>query len=574
MSVDESNALRDPVSARARFFDWRTRRLLARVQKDHGDGEAVAALAADYEKHADHASLADLMEAYAKTLNTAAAAAEAYVRAADAALLNADRKRAQALYEHALLRDPSHNGALDRALRVAESVNDVEAMRRILTAVLSAANARPAEPKLLASLHFRLGEVYELHLRDAEQAAQLYRAASALHPQFVKASAAARRLYERAGDHAAVSALYELDIEAAKVGADKHRLLLALAEHEQRHGRDLDAAVEALRRACDLEPSDASSLRKLADGLIARSAGTRGAARQRDREQAADALYQWAQSAPRVEAANALTEALALAPGHARATALLHELRGATGAQPASAASSPSPRAPAAQQVVDHRSTLKIFVAVDTQSRGAAQALSTADSMPARGEAPQQAPAAERSSVLSTSELMPLPAEPAQPPPTPLLARRVPADRTSALTTSELLPLTLPPPVPQQSGRARIVEQLEHDAARPTLELQLGVASESNLYVNMDNRLVDGGVFVASYREFAAGTALTLHIVLPGGLHGWAHARAGLRRDSLDPLADDATSGFYAAFEALTQPTLALLGRFAAKRTPLLVDDD
>jgi hypothetical protein len=45
-----------------------------------------------------------------------------------------------------------------------------------------------------------------------------------------------------------------------------------------------------------------------------------------------------------------------------------------------------------------------------------------------------------------------------------------------------------------------------------------------------------------------------------------------LRRDSLDAFADP-VPGICIAFEALSHEGLELLQRFAAKRTPLLIDD-
>jgi hypothetical protein len=102
--------------------------------------------------------------------------------------------------------------------------------------------------------------------------------------------------------------------------------------------------------------------------------------------------------------------------------------------------------------------------------------------------------------------------------------------------------------------------------------VNLGVATDSNLYVNVENRLLDGGVFVASYQTPPLGTAVMLHITLPGNLEAWAHGEVGMRRDSLDPF-EELSPGVYVAFEALTREALALLGRFAAKRTPWLVDD-
>ena len=89
-------------------------RLIARIQRDQFDTEAVLALAAHYELHGDLPSLANLMEGWAQTLREPRAAAGAYIAAADAALAaTSDRPRARRLYQCALERSPQH--ALARA---------------------------------------------------------------------------------------------------------------------------------------------------------------------------------------------------------------------------------------------------------------------------------------------------------------------------------------------------------------------------------------------------------------------------------------------------------------------------
>lgn len=104
-------------------LDAHARRLIARIQRDPSDTEAVLGLKAHYEAHGDLASLANLMQGWAETLREAEAAADAYVAAADAALRVHDRYRARWLCEHALKRSPQHEQArahleaLDKAAR-------------------------------------------------------------------------------------------------------------------------------------------------------------------------------------------------------------------------------------------------------------------------------------------------------------------------------------------------------------------------------------------------------------------------------------------------------------------------
>ena len=397
-------------------LDWRARRLVARIQRNHADRSAIEALAAHYSKRGDQASLANLMVGYAETLDDSSLAADAYVRAADASLMLDDRARAEALYERALQREPGHSGALDRALRVAETTSNVEAMRRVLSNAVEAAQARALPGKQIAALQFRLGQLYETRLRDAPRAAHCYRLAIENYPGFVGAIAAARQLYRRAGDWATVSRLYEAEIAANPERAEQRELLFRLAEHEQWKREDLNAAVAALRRACKLDPEDPTSLRKLAEVLVSRSERASGSARDKDAQRAAEILYQLARQVPRAEAPPLLERALEIAPEHTRARALLHELRGhaADGGDVNGSLHADTP-----QQYLDGRDT--------------AQALNPLDS---DGNALPRSPSADATEALDTLEIAALRVD----------AASAPAEQTQALDTQAIEALRVDAP--------------------------------------------------------------------------------------------------------------------------------
>jgi hypothetical protein len=92
-------------------LDAHARQLIARIQRDPFDTEAVLALKAHYESHGDLPSLVNLMQGWAETLREPEAAADAYVAAAEAALSVRDRYRARWLCQHALKRSPQHQRA-------------------------------------------------------------------------------------------------------------------------------------------------------------------------------------------------------------------------------------------------------------------------------------------------------------------------------------------------------------------------------------------------------------------------------------------------------------------------------
>src|ERR1700742_3383789 len=95
--------------------DRHARSLIARIQKNWNDVEAIRGLADHYSKAGDYPSLANLMEGWGDALEDARAAADAYVEWADALLLaGRPGNEARLLFERALSRDASHTQALDR----------------------------------------------------------------------------------------------------------------------------------------------------------------------------------------------------------------------------------------------------------------------------------------------------------------------------------------------------------------------------------------------------------------------------------------------------------------------------
>jgi len=106
-------------------LDDYARRLIARIQRDHADTEAVLALKAHYEAHRDLPSLTNLMEGWAQTLREPEAAADAYLAAADAALAAGDRARARWICRLALERSPQHGAARARLVELEKGPRSV-----------------------------------------------------------------------------------------------------------------------------------------------------------------------------------------------------------------------------------------------------------------------------------------------------------------------------------------------------------------------------------------------------------------------------------------------------------------
>ena len=112
-SAGEVDARRTTLEDYQPAIDQHARVLIARIQRDHTDVEAVKLLAEHYETHGDLPSLANLMEGWASTLRDDRRAAEASLRAARAVLAAlGDTARAEQNYVRALERAPELEPAM------------------------------------------------------------------------------------------------------------------------------------------------------------------------------------------------------------------------------------------------------------------------------------------------------------------------------------------------------------------------------------------------------------------------------------------------------------------------------
>jgi tetratricopeptide (TPR) repeat protein len=313
-------------------IDGHAKRLIARIQKDNRDIEAVVQLEAHYRAHRDYPSLANLMEGWAHTLRDDRRAAQAYVKAGEAVLDGlADRSRAESLFQRALERCPDDAAALSRLEALLRERGDDTGFERCLSQIIAELERRGAAREVRAHAHYKLGQLYEERLLLGGRAIAQYRAAVELDPTFVPAIAAARGIYLNSGKMEPAADMFELQISAMTEATDRHALLVALARHRHEALDDIDGAVLALRRAVKLVPAEPPTLETLALLLIerAQSGGDDALA---DRSRAAELYYQIARSVPRIQAAPSLQACLSLQPDHARARRMLAELN-AYGAQ-------------------------------------------------------------------------------------------------------------------------------------------------------------------------------------------------------------------------------------------------
>jgi tetratricopeptide (TPR) repeat protein len=575
-------------------LDRHARALIARIRKNWNDVEAIRALAGHYTGSGDYASLANLMEGWGDSLAEPRAAADAYVEAADALLMSGHGlPEARVLYERALTRDASHVQALDRVTRLLEEARDYERQKQVLKYVAYRLEQSNGSRQLLASVHYRLGQVYEAHFDEPRKAATLYRKAIDENPRLVTAISAARRLYLESGNHKTVSVLFEFEIEASPNLDDKHNLLLALGRHKRELCDDLDGAVLAFRRASKLVPSSLRALFGLAETLLARSERAESIAREADRQRAAEVFFHLAQTVPVSEALPYLQRALLVVPEHAQARAMFdalsgggnRELREASRAAPARGSDSrppqsrggdprrwgeSSPESAAAEAwlqaaepepVIDELGGSDL-VALDDDATSDAIGASPAGAAERRsGRAPSLppqtfSPSPPRPSPPPTKHVTPRPAAP------PVAAPRIPPPPPPSAPAS---PARVAPPVPDRAPPPA------PGPARVPIEVNVGGTTDSNFYVDADEELASGGVFVATYEPLPVDTLASLTITLPGRAIARAYGRVVLTRDLMDAFSDH-IPGMFVQFEAIEPSSMALIERFTRRRAPMFIE--
>jgi len=557
--------------------DRQARALIARIQKNWNDVEAIRGLADHYSKAGDYPSLANLMEGWGDALEDPKRAADAYVEAADA-LLMAGRPgdESRLLFERALSRDASHAQALDRVSRVLEEAKNYDRLKQVLKYVAHQLQQQSGSPQLLASVHYRLGQVYENHFEEPRKAATLYRQAIEENPRLVTAIVAARRLYEEQGNHKTVSVLYEFEIEATPNVDDKHSLLLTLARQKREQCDDLDGAVLAFRRAAKLAPNSVRALFGLAETLLARSERSEALASAADQQRAAEVFFHLAQRVPPSDATPYLQRALLVVPGHEKARAMLENIR-----KPPASGSPLAPRnseraTGAAGAAEDWLRDGDLKVEVEELSSG--ELLPIDDDAAARMSGPPhtsktRAPSIPPATLVSSSR--PKRQSPMQglPPAVPPVTTVAPVTAAPAPPVPPAVPPARPAPPPAAAALhpKLTAVALPDDPTRAPLSVNVGGTTDSNFYVVESDQLIDGGVFVATYSPLAVDDHVTLTITLPGKQVARAYGRVMLTRDLMDAF-DDHIPGMCIAFERLDARSFGLIERFARKRPPMFVD--
>ena len=133
-----------------------------------------------------------------------------------------------------LLDEAWMNAALERLLQVEPTWQPaLELLGRLLTrrgdwAALVAMHRAELEslgdPRQRANQYYKIGELFELHLHDVAAAAEAYREAVELDPDFVHGARALARMLLAQGDHAGYVALLRQEVDRSLDGRERVRL--------------------------------------------------------------------------------------------------------------------------------------------------------------------------------------------------------------------------------------------------------------------------------------------------------------------------------------------------------------
>lgn len=139
--------------------------------------------------------------------------------------------------------------------------------------------------------------------------------------------------------------------------------------------------------------------------------------------------------------------------------------------------------------------------------------------------------------------------------------------RDSAALQAELadeVPESLPPPSTETP-----LDPERRVAPRVSIEVHVGISSESNFFTGFSGDISEGGLFIATYNLLPVGA----HVEVSFGVVGHevkAHAEVCWVRDPIDI---NLMPGFGVRFADLTEPDHRAISGFIEARTPMFYDD-
>jgi golgin subfamily B member 1 len=170
----------------------------------------------------------------------------------------ADPQAESRWYEQTFKFDPSSNEALRRLKALYEKIGNWNGLLGIYERLLAG-----TDKPTVARIHYRIGEIYEQHLRKPEQAVVAYQLASELAPDFVEPLRAMRRLLkqeENWGEYLKVSQQEALLTASPQ---EKAQLLFESASLWRDNFLQVDRAISALEEGLTHQPNHVPALEQL-----------------------------------------------------------------------------------------------------------------------------------------------------------------------------------------------------------------------------------------------------------------------------------------------------------------------
>lgn len=120
---------------------------------------------------------------------------------------------------------------------------------------------------------------------------------------------------------------------------------------------------------------------------------------------------------------------------------------------------------------------------------------------------------------------------------------------------------------PTKPATPRAVEEERRRYARCTLEVGMGVYSDSNFYAGFSRDVSEGGIFVATYDLLPIGTSVEVEFSLPGGHDIRCGGEVRWVKDPVDN--ERVKPGMGIQFTDLAEEALEAIKEFVASREPI-----
>jgi uncharacterized protein (TIGR02266 family) len=127
-------------------------------------------------------------------------------------------------------------------------------------------------------------------------------------------------------------------------------------------------------------------------------------------------------------------------------------------------------------------------------------------------------------------------------------------------------------PQPQeQEPTIPLTRRTQRAAERVQLDVEVGLATESNFYAGLSMDISLGGLFIATYTIYPVGTPITLSFELPAGRQVLAYGEVRWVRDTKS---GETSPGMGVAFTRVDAEDLAAIALFCKQRSPLYYDEE